>query len=570
MAQSVKTYTDQIDFWHWGELFALSSLIEEARHYCKELIVAGKKRNDCNKALQSKFNLNKRYCASIYIEVKAIVDNAKENRNHHIETLSGQIKSLKSDIKKREKQINYFAQSENKQKYKGNDKGFVPSKLKIKIACNIHAAQRKTTELQDAKFAVHQKKRKLNFLENQLKHIRLAPINYVLSPTNSLTLVGSKSESAGNQSAQFDYIESIDKFVLNIRTPYALEERLGGEYIRIDGLNFKYGKHEIIEAISERCYKVATSNGEPKWDKGYSAVTLRFYWKNGSWYVACTLDINLPEITSEYLSGYIGIDLNADSLGWAVCDAQGNLLEFGDYKLDLHSKTSNQREAILSDAATFIALKAKHYNFPIASEKLDFSEKKKQLKQKGKKYARMLSSFAYSQWNEVLDNASQKHGIYHKKVNPAYSSLIGLTKFMSMYGMNSASSAAFVIARRGRRFSERLPQHKLLPSKSAKAEDTKVKHVWSHWSKVSKSTLGIPRHKYFSARLNRTRKVKSFCQLACFLGESRRIDNPIQLELFEVGAIPTGKDAVSAAVSRSRKPRQRTENTFTQLCLDLN
>ena len=159
---------------------------------------------------------------------------------------------------------------------------------------------------------------------------------------------------------------------------------------------------------------------------------------------------------------------------------------------------------------TVITLKAKQYNFPIASEKLDFSEKKKQLKEKGKKSARILSSFAYSQWNEALDNACRKHGIYHKKVNPALSSLIGLTKFMSMYGMNSASAAAFVIARRGRRFSERLPQHELLPNMSAYAEGNKVKHVWLHWSKVSKSTKGIPRHKYFSARLNRTHSCYVF------------------------------------------------------------
>jgi IS605 OrfB family transposase len=161
--------------------------------------------------------------------------------------------------------------------------------------------------------------------------------------------------------------------------------------------------------------------------------------------------------------------------------------------------------AILSDAATFIALKAKQYNYPIASEELDFSAKKKQLREKGKKYARMLSSFAYSQWNDALDNACQKYGIYHKKINPAYSSTVGMTKFMSIYGMNSASAAAFVIARRGRRFSERLPKkHHLLPSKSAYAEGTKVKHVWSQWSKVSKSTKCTPRHKYFSARLDRT------------------------------------------------------------------
>ncbi|GAA6620929.1 hypothetical protein NUACC26_067470 [Scytonema sp. NUACC26] len=329
-------------------------------------------------------------------------------------------------------------------------------------------------------------------------------------------LVGSKNESSGNQLAQFDYIEKTDSFVLSIRTPYVLEERLGGNYIRIDSLNFKHGLHEIVESISERCYKVKTKDGSEKWAIGCIAVTIRFYWKDDCWYVAASTDVNLPEITSEYLSGYVGVDLNADSVGWAMCDAQGNLLEYGDYKLDLHSKTSNQREAILCDAANFVALKAKQYNFPIASEQLDFSAKKKQLKEKGKKYAQMLSTLAYSQWNESLDRACQKHGIYHKKVNPAYSSLVGLTKFMSMYGMNSASAAAFVIARRGRRFSERLPKnHHLLPYSSAYANQ--VKHVWSHWSRVSRSVLGTPRHKYFTSRFNRARKVTPFCQLTCSL-----------------------------------------------------
>ena len=553
MAESTKTYTDQISFWHWGELFALSSLIDSARHYCLKLILDGKSKLDCNKALQVEFNVNKRWASSIYTEVQAIVSNIDQNRANHIKILEGQIKSIKSDVKKREKQIKDFAKAENKQNSKRSKKGFNPSKLTIKKACNIRARQRQSTQLQDAQFGLHQKKRRLSLLESQLKHLNSRKPNYVLPQSNGFMLVGSKDESSGNQSAQLNYIESTDKFILSIRTPYALEDRLGGEYIRIDGLNFQHGKHEIIESISERCYQVKTKDKTEKWASGYSAVTLRFYWKDECWYVAATTDINLPEITSEYLSGYIGVDLNADSVGWAVCDAQGNLLEFGDYKLDLHSRSSNHRVAILSDAATFIALKAKQYNFPVASEKLDFSNKKKQLKEKGKKYAQMLSSFAYSQWNTALDNACQKHGIYHKKVNPAYSSLIGLIKFMSMYGMNSASAAAFVIARRGRKFSERIPiQHNLLPSKSAYTGNTKVKHVWSHWSQVSRSVKGIPRHKYFTARLHRTRKVTSFCQLTCSVRKHGQIDNLIvQLELFEAGAIPVGNDAVSVAASSS-------------------
>ena len=391
MAESIKTYTDSVDFWYWGELFALSNLVDSARHYCLELIVSGKSKLECNKELQAKFNINKRYCNSIYTEVQAIVFNIDENRANHIKVLSGQIKSAKSDINQREKQIKYFALEENKHKSKSSKKGFSVPPLKIKKACNINAKQRQSTQLQDAKFGLHQKKRRLNLLETQLKHIKLTKPNYTLPEANSFMLVGSKDESSRNQSAQFDYVESVDKFVLSIRTPYTLEERLGGEYIRIDGLNFKHGKHQIIESISPRCYKVATKNNTVKWATGYSAVTLRFYWKNDCWYVAATTDVNLPDITSEYLSGYVGVDLNADSVGWAVCDAQGNLLEFGDYKFDLHSKNSNQRSAILRDAATFIALKADLYNFPLASEKLDFSAKKKQLREKGKKYARMLS-----------------------------------------------------------------------------------------------------------------------------------------------------------------------------------
>ncbi len=563
MAESIKTYTDQIDFWHWGELTALSNLVDDARHYCLKLILTGKSKLQCHKELQAKFNINKRWANSIYTEVQGIISNINSNRINHIKVIEGQIKSIKSDINKLIKEIKEFADVEK------THTGFA----RVKKVCNLNAKQRQTTQLQDAKFALHQKKRRLHLLKKQLEYLNASKPEHVLPSNTGFTLVGSKDESSGNQSAQFDYIESSDKFSLSIRTPYALETKLGGEYVRIDGLNFQHGKHELIESISPRCYKVRTikEKDTEKWAVGYTAVTLRFYWKNDCWYVAASTDVNLPDISSEYLSGYVGVDLNVDSIGWAVCDAQGNLLEYGDFKCDLHSKTSNQRASILSDAAKFIALKAKQYNYPIVSEDLDFSAKKKQLKEKGKKYARMLSSFAYQAWNDALDNACQKYGIFHKKVNPAYSSTIGMTKFMSMYGMNSASAAAFVIARRGRRFSERLPKkHHLLPSKSAYAEVTKVKHVWSQWSKVSKSAKCTPRHKYFSARLNRTRKVTSFCQLACLLSVPRRIDNPIQLELFEVGEIPSGNGTVSVAVPMSRKNKKVNVPTFTQMCLDLN
>jgi IS605 OrfB family transposase len=85
---------------------------------------------------------------------------------------------------------------------------------------------------------------------------------------------------------------------------------------------------------------------------------------------------------------------------------------------------------------------------PIAIENLDFSAKKSQMREQGRRYARMLSGFVYGQFTLILEQKSQMAGIELIKVNPAYSSLIGLVKFMRQYGLSSDTAAAMVLARR--------------------------------------------------------------------------------------------------------------------------
>ena len=88
-------------------------------------------------------------------------------------------------------------------------------------------------------------------------------------------------------------------------------------------------------------------------------------------------------------------------------------------------------------------------------------------------------------------------GIKLIKVNPAYSSLIGLVKYVRMYGLASDEAAALVMARRGMRLSERLPR-----SLTAYPFVKKGKHVWSAWNqlnKLIKSWDAIKcRHDYYS------------------------------------------------------------------------
>ena len=78
------------------------------------------------------------------------------------------------------------------------------------------------------------------------------------------------------------------------------------------------------------------------------------------------------------------------------------------------------------------------YKCPVVCEELDFSTKKEQLRELGTKYARMLSSWAYSEFFKLLNSILSNRGIELLTVNPAYTSVIGLVKYLRMYGLASA------------------------------------------------------------------------------------------------------------------------------------
>ncbi|MGK7874283.1 MAG: hypothetical protein AB4426_13520, partial [Xenococcaceae cyanobacterium] len=126
-------------------------------------------------------------------------------------------------------------------------------------------------------------------------------------------------------------------------------------------------------------------------------------------------------------------------------------------------------------------------------EKLDFTEQKRKLREKGFHYSSMLSSFAYSKFDELLTSRCARSGVKLLHHNPAWSSLIGMTKFMTRYGMSSATAAALVMARRGQRFSERLgARYARLLQVDGK------RHVWNHWRTFrTKLVLKLPRHRFF-------------------------------------------------------------------------
>lgn len=445
--------------------------------FCLErrLSEEGLSKSKLNTELQHKFGINKRQANSVIAEIDGKISSAKECRKRYIKTIEGQLKSVNKFLKIWEKRVKDYKKAKKAKKFKQSY---------IKDACAIRYNPCRMTELQVAKQRIHQKKRRKYVLEQKLEYLKNAPLQVNLGNVGSqFTFVGSKGETSGNQICQLDADGN-----LKIRVPRCLESEYGS-YITIPQVTFKYGQQHIDAALIIG-----------------QALTYRFYYKDFSWY--CAISTDVPEIPtqSKFGNGAIGVDLNPSLIGWTYIDAEGNLKNSGQFKINLHSRNTRQVEATLADIATQMVLLAETYECPVVIEDLDFSAKKQQLRERGKRYSRMLSGFAFSKWEKVLERRCVNRGIDLIKVNPAYTSMQGLTKYMGMYGLSSDTAAALVVARRGirtssfKRFSDRLPRKyiKLIPSNQAYLGGTR-KHSWSHWNELRRELSGVRRHNYFTS-----------------------------------------------------------------------
>ncbi|NEQ97665.1 MAG: IS200/IS605 family element transposase accessory protein TnpB [Cyanothece sp. SIO2G6] len=454
----IKTYTAELPKDLLPFVMAYGAKQGADRCAVLEVLQGGHSRTKQNQLVQA-LGYNKRQANSLLIDLEGKRQSCIECRTLHLETLAGKIRSAQDQIKKWEHQLEDWPYP----------------------VCRVRRNGFKTIQ-HELRFKIHQKRRYLIHQQRRLEALQQAPIEINFGPVNNFLFVGSQGESGGNQICQYD------GQALKIRVPTEMEEQFG-KYVSAS-LSFKYGQDAIQAALLR--HAVNSKSGriiEP--GKG-EALTWRLYEKQGRWYVAVSVDVTpVPTLNAPVQYGCIGVDLNPKIIGWAYVDGDGNLRAKGQIKLDLHSKRSGQVEAILFDAATKLCTLAIQHQCPIVVERLDFTAKKKSMREQGRRYARMLNYFAYSTWQEALARVCRNRGIEVIQVNPAYSSLIGLTKFMRMFGLSSDTAAALVLARRAMKLSESVPAHvaSLVPKTR--------KHVWAAWYQLNRKLGGIRRHRFY-------------------------------------------------------------------------
>ena len=215
-------------------------------------------------------------------------------------------------------------------------------------------------------------------------------------------------------------------------------------------LDFPYRKEELIRVLNLKhetpgkavCYTLI--------DKGDYFII----------YATIELSIDFDEYQMDIRNDVVGIDINADLIAVAQTNHHGNLIQTYEIPLRLKGKTRNQRKWMIEQVVNEVMKHCKMVNKPLIIEELNFEKKKREFKlYKGnKRYHQMLSEFAYRQIIEKLYSRAYKVKMGIHEVDPSYTSQMGKVKYTKEKGISIHRSAAYVIARRGMGYKERLPK----------------------------------------------------------------------------------------------------------------
>ena len=191
------------------------------------------------------------------------------------------------------------------------------------------------------------------------------------------------------------------------------------------------------------------------------AYNVRLKVRNGKFYAQVSWEEKTvqPVITKAY--GVMGIDINAYPfhLALAYVSTDGNLEKFERIDLrEMEGKTKNQREHIAWRIAKQVVERALESGKAIAVE--DLQKVPKGRRGDGlAKLRRKLHKWVYRSVLEKIEVYARRLGVQLIKVNPAYTSIIGKLKYSPMLGIDKDVAGAYVIARRGLGFEEKLPKN---------------------------------------------------------------------------------------------------------------
>jgi len=251
--------------------------------------------------------------------------------------------------------------------------------------------------------------------------------------------------------------------LVNLQGQWCLRINLGnGEYVWAKVIrSTKRKTDKWLGLISDIEHATKTSEWFP--------YTVRLKLRNGKIYAQISTEEKFPELTVTKDNGVIGIDINAYPFHLALVYTakDGNMEKYERLSLEKLLDGSSEKRTYLSwQIAHQVMEIAKRERKAIVVENLEKLPKGK----RGDglpKLRQRLQKWIYKALLQKIEIVARRNGIQVIKVNPAYTSIIGKLKYAPLYNIDKDTAGAYVIARRGLGFKERLPKNyrKLLEDK---------------------------------------------------------------------------------------------------------
>ncbi|SDN20491.1 IS200/IS605 family accessory protein TnpB-related protein [Bacillus sp. OK048] len=477
------------------KLNRLMAVFCAALRYSFNRLIEGEQSGKLIKKVNVLFRMNKRYAEDAVMQAQAIISSQKELLPLRIEEVQGKIK--KTSVKMED--------------YQTGKKS--PKKVSLEVCLKGLSSRLEKLQLKESILIKHQEDQtiptvifggKRNF-NDRLKGT-LSKGEWKDLRSNTLYSRGDKSKK-GNLNTRIVFDDNKQQFYLEVANPLLIEGRGKSPRLRFKLQIPDNYFNEMVEVVLPNKVGVIRKNKPHEEYKPYSIELKR---KNGRVYVHITYDEDVhgsvlnwnEKIQSDVVAG---IDVNVDRVSVSILTKQGNLLESKTfYCHEMEYVKSNRRSNISGELAKNIVQYLLSWNVgEMALEDI----KLKQDHDTNKLFNRRVHSFAKTKIQKALISRGLRYGFKIKKVNPAYTSVIGRFKYSEKYGLSVHEAASFVIGRRGLGLDEKITQE-LLNHLRTMVKPKLISILGSMEESEKRSKKGIQRRRYIGMLLKNIETFK--------------------------------------------------------------
>ena len=374
-----------------------------------------------NTELQNEYSISKRTAASIIKTVQGIISSIKELKKTEIKQKQYKLKKIS---KKLEKLIPKLLDLKLKAKENNIEDLIKYRNFKTKVAFMKIRKDKLVNKIKSLNHQLETNKFKITFGTKKLFRRNLE--EFLNKRDNQIVFIGSKYETACNQTFQLRYISKINQFIIKMRKDFKYKNEKGEE-------RYAYGKC-FFNNHSKLLREILKSKDSP--------LTYRIIKRNNEYK-------NTILTRKDY--GTIGIDFNKGFVTISQTNKYGHLVKTDKmtYRFGSGNRTENDILLIINKLTELAVNTGKD----IVAEDLNFLKTKsgtmKENSEKGKQYNKTLHSLAYRMFLNRTEQICNRKNVGLIKVNPAWTSWIAKNKFCDKMKLNIHIGASFVIARRG-------------------------------------------------------------------------------------------------------------------------